>query len=137
MIYLGFSVGHPLGIVVYHSAGWVPAHGGLGTTLSSQFQTNISPFDRVDAVVTLLFLVSGVLAWRTLGAPYGVFVLLGVLLPLAHGLVSMERYVIVLFPAAAVWAVWDGKLRQAAFFGVSLLALVVTTVMFASGYGIF
>jgi hypothetical protein len=135
--YLGFTVGHPLGIVVYHSAGWVTPHGGLLSTLTSQFHTNLTPFDRVDAFVSILFLISAALVWRTLGAPYGAFVLLGVLLPLAHGLVSMERYVIVLFPAIGLWATWDGKVRQAFFFGISLMGLVLVSIMFASGYSIF
>jgi hypothetical protein len=135
--YLDIRFGRPLGFLTYHSAGWVPPHGGVLVTVGSQFHTSLSPFDRIDAFLAALFLVSGILVWRRLGPGYGVLVVVGVLLPLVHGLVSMERYVVVLFPVMAVWASVRGKLAQAAIFGLSLLCFMLAAMMFAAGYSIF
>ena len=137
MLYLTIAFGHPFAFLTYHSQAWVPPHAGLISTLTSQFHTKLSPFDRIDACLALLFLVSAVVAWRRLGAAYGVFVGLGVLLPLAHGLVSMERYVIVLFPAMAVWSTGKKKLGQTAVFSVSLFLLAMATMMMAANFELF
>lgn len=133
-IYLGLAFGHPLAFLTYHSAGWVHPHGGILTTIASQFHTSLSPFDRVDALCALVFLASGVLAWRRFGAAYGTYVLAGVLMPLAHGLVSMERYVLVLFPAAAVWAGVERKSVQVGAFTICVAGSILATILFGAGY---
>lgn len=137
VLYLGLATGHPLGFTVNHSEAWVPPHGGILATIGSQFHTQLSPFDRADAAVSVLFLLSVIPVWRRLGPAYAAFVLLGVLLPLSRGLVSMERYVIVLFPAMAVWATWRSRAVQIALFALCVLGLALATVMFADGYAIF
>jgi hypothetical protein len=135
--YLWALTGNPLAFTIYHSAGWVPPHGGVLTTLGSQFHTRLSPFDRIDAAAALLFLVSAVPVWRRIGPGYAVFVAGGVILPLLHGLVSMERYVIVLYPVFAVWALGRNRLVQPAIFGVSLFLLILACSLFAGGYAVF
>jgi Mannosyltransferase (PIG-V) len=137
MVFLTIAFRQPLGFLTYHSAGWVPPHGGVPATLYREFHTSLMPFDRIDAFLAALFLASGVLAWRRLGPGYGVYVLVGVLLPLVHGLVSMERYVTVLFPAMATWALWRSRIGQAVVFGVSLMMMLVATILFLRGYSIF
>lgn len=137
VLYLWITTGHPLAFTVYHTAGWVPPRGGLVSTVTRQFHTSLSPFDRVDAAVSLLFLLSAVAVWRIYGAAYASFVALGVLLPLARSLAGMERYVIVLFPVPAAWAVWRSPAGQAAIFAISVLLLTGATCMFAVGYSIF
>jgi hypothetical protein len=132
--YLAIAFGHPLGFLISHSSGWVSPHGGIVTTLTTQFHTRFSPFDRVDAFLALVFLASGLVAWRRLGPAYGVFVTGGVLMPLTHGLVGMERYVIVLFPAFAVWATIRNKVLQITLFGLSVFGLVLATAMYGAGY---
>ena len=134
--YLAIRFGRPLGFLVNHSGGWVRAQGGVFNVLGAQFHTYLSPFDRVDASLAVLFLASGVLAWRRIGRGYGAYVLLGVIIPLVHGLTGMERYVIVLFPAMAIWGTCGGKGRQALLFSVSLAGLLVATVMFAVWYAL-
>lgn len=133
-LYLGATVGHPLAFTVNHSAGWVPPRGGIWQTFTSQFHTRLSPFDRVDAACAIVFLASVPLVWRRLGPGYGAYTAAGVLLPLAHGLVSMERYVIVLFPAMAAWATIEKKPLQAGLFAISTLGLFLATSMFAVGF---
>ncbi len=118
------AFGHPLAFLVSHSGGWVKPHGGILTTFASQFNTYLTPFDRIDAFLAVLFLGGGIAAWRKLGAGYGAYVLSGTLLPLVHGLVGMERYVIVLFPAFAVWAALKSKPLQIALFSISLIGLI-------------
>lgn len=134
IVYLGVAFGRPLAFLTYHSGGWIPPHGGLLTTISSQFHTHFSPFDRIDAFLVVVFLASSVLAWRRLGPHYGVYIVVGVLLPLVHGLVSMERYVIVLFPAMAAWATIENKGVQIALFAISSFGFLVATTMFTVGY---
>lgn len=132
--YLGIAFGHPFGFLTYHSQGWVPPHGSLLTTIGEQFHTRLTPFDRVDAALAVLFLGSGLFAWKRLGAGYGVYVLAGCLMPLVHGLVSMDRYVIVLFPAMAIWASTERRFVGASIFAASAFGLVLATAMFAAGY---
>jgi hypothetical protein len=137
ILYLTVAFEQPLAFLTYHSAGWVPPHGGVATTITSQFHTHLSPLDRVDAMLVVLFLASAAVAWRRLGPAYAVYVLVGVLLPLMHGLVSMERYVVVLFPAFALWASWKRKGAQIAMFATSLTLLVTATMMYTSGFSLF
>jgi hypothetical protein len=136
-LYLGVDFGHPLGFTVYHTYGWVPPHGGIISTIGSQFNTPLTPFDRVDAAMAVVFLVSGVFVWRRLGPAYGLFVLMSTLLPLTKGLAGMERYVSVLFPVMAIWGAGLGKAWSMLLFAVSLLGLVLFTILFAAGYSIF
>jgi len=137
ILYLDVAFGHPFALLTYHSAGWVRPHGGLLHTVASQFHTHLSPFDRIDAATAVIFLFSGVAAWRRIGRPYGIYTLVGLLLPLVHGLVSMERYVIVLFPAMAVWASWESKAAHTIAFAASFVIMIMATIMFASGYSIY
>jgi hypothetical protein len=135
--YLGTTVGDPLAFTVYHSAGWVPPHGSILSTLGSQFHTKLSPFDRIDAAVAVLFLLSCVAVWRRIGPGYAVYSAGGTILPLLHGLVSMERYVIVLFPVFAAWALGRSHLAQVAIFTLSLVLLSLAGALFAGGYAVF
>jgi hypothetical protein len=135
--YLGLTVGDPLAFTVYHTAGWLPPHGGLTGTVTEQFHTKLSPFDRVDAAAVLVFLASAVPVWRRIGPGYAVFVVLGVVLPLVRSLAGLERYVIVLFPVFAVWAQWKNGLVRVAIFALSLLLLLIGTALFAGGYAVF
>jgi hypothetical protein len=137
MAYLGIAVGHPLAFTYPITNGWVPPHGGILATIESQFHTHLSPFDRVDALVAAIALISGVFTWRKLGPGYGAYVLLGVLLPLTREIASMERYVIVLFPMFSLWASWENRAGQAVIFSFSLFGLFIATTMFAVGYSIF
>jgi hypothetical protein len=135
--YLGADLGHPLGFLTYHSAGWQPPRGGVWSTISTQFSTTLSPWDRVDAAVTVLFLGSVPLIWRRVGPGYAAYTFVGVVLPLVHGLVSMERYVAVLFPAMAAWSLLRSKVLQLTIMAVSVVALFAATMLFAAGYSIF
>jgi hypothetical protein len=135
--YLGVTLNQPVGFLAYHSAGWVPPHAGAWATITSQFNTILSPWDRVDAFLTVLFLACIPLVWSRVGAGYAAFSVVAVGLPLVHGLVSMERYVVVVFPVIASWALVRSRWLHLAFFTVSLLGLFVASTMFLTGYSIF
>ncbi|MCY7303871.1 MAG: glycosyltransferase family 39 protein [Thermoleophilia bacterium] len=58
----------------------------------------------LDLAVTCIVIALGVVAWRRIGAPYGLYVLVSLALPLAvystkAPLLSMQRFVVVAFPA--------------------------------------
>jgi len=58
----------------------------------------------LDLAVACIVIALGVIAWRRIGAPYGLYVLVSVAMPLAvysdkAPLLSMQRFVIVAFPA--------------------------------------
>jgi mannosyltransferase PIG-V len=93
-----------------------------------------------DVAFFVLFVVLGVVAWRRLGAPYGLFVLGSLLIPLtfpAHGypLLSMPRFTLVLFPAfiAAATLTRDPQ-RERAVLGLSALLLGVAVVQWSTGF---
>ena len=135
--YLGIAFGHPLGFLTYHSAGWVSPHAGVWSTLGSQFHTQLSPWDRVDAVLAAVFLISIPLVWKRIGPGYAAFSLVALVLPLVHGLVSMERYVTVVFPVIASWSLWRSRWIQSSLFAVSMLGLCLATTLFLTGVSIF
>lgn len=137
VLYLTVAFGRPLAFLTYHSAGWVPPSGSVLHTITSQFNTTLAPFDRIDAALVVIFLASGMAAWKRLGPPYGIYALVGVLLPLVHGLVSMERYVIVLFPVMSLWASWRSSVVQGLVLALSVVGLFIAASMYASGYAIF
>jgi len=132
--YLGLAFGRPFAFLISHSYGWVHPSGGLLHTMALQFHTKLSPFDRVDATLAVLFLASAYLVWRRFGPGYAAYVAMGVLLPLAHGLIGIERYVVVLFPAIAAWASIERRAIQTAVLAVSVLGLFLGTLMYATGY---
>lgn len=136
MAYLGVAFGQPLGFMTYHTSGWVAPHGGILHTIGSQFHTSLTPFDRVDVALSVLFLASVPLVWRRLGPAYAVFTAIAVLLPLAHGLAGMERYVAVVFPTFAVWSTSQRSWVRLGAFAITALALPLAVIMYSSGYTI-
>jgi hypothetical protein len=137
LAYLGVTVGHPMGFAVYHTYGWVPPSGSIFHTIAIQFHTPLSPFDRVDAAVSVLFAGSAIIVWKRMNPAYALYVLLGIALPLSRSLAGMERYVIVLFPVMAAWGLSWRKSVHLAVFALSLFLLVIATSMFATGYSLF
>jgi hypothetical protein len=93
-----------------------------------------------DVAFFILFVVLGVVAWRRLGAPYGLFVLGSLLIPITfpargYPLLSMPRFTLVLFPAfiAAATLTRDPR-RERAVLGVSALLLGVAVVQWSTGF---
>ncbi len=87
----------------------------------------------------VLFLWLGVEAWRRLGAPYGLFVLGSLAIPLSaptagYPLLSMPRFCLVLFPAfLALAAIANTEGRNRAILVVSSFFLAVAVVEWSVG----
>ena len=93
-----------------------------------------------DVAFFVLFAVLGVVAWRRLGPPYGLFVLGSLLIPLTfpargYPLLSMPRFTLVLFPAfIAAAALTRDPQRERAVLGLSALLLGLAVVQWSAGY---
>jgi hypothetical protein len=87
----------------------------------------------------VLFLWLGVEAWRRLGAPYGLFVLGSLAIPLSaptvgYPLLSMPRFCLVLFPAfLALAAIANTEGRNRAILVISSSFLAVAVVEWSVG----
>lgn len=88
----------------------------------------------LDLAVASIVIALGVIAWRRIGAPYGLYVLASVALPLAvfshkAPLLSMQRFVIVAFPAfMALATIVRGRrwtIVTATILGVALIGYVL------------
>ena len=88
----------------------------------------------IDLAIAGIVIALGVVAWRRIGVPYGLFVLGSVALPLAvyshkDPLLSVQRFVVVAFPAfmalATVARSRKATLVTASILGVALIAYVV------------
>ena len=94
----------------------------------------------LDLAVVGVMVVLGVVAWRRIGAPYGLYVLVSVALPLAvysdkDPLLSLQRFVIVAFPAFMALATVV-RSRKATVIAAAILAagLAVYVVRWALWY---
>ena len=84
----------------------------------------MAPYDTLYGVTGILFLCATPLVWRRLGAAYGLFMLLNLLLPLSSGLFEgVGRYCSVIFPCF----IWLASIR-------SRHAAVAIVVLFAMFY---
>lgn len=93
-----------------------------------------------DFAFFAVFAVLGIVAWRRFGAPYGLYVLGGLAIPLAvphlgYPLLSMPRFCLTLFPAFfALASLATTQLRDRAILVVSSALLAVAVVEWATGY---
>jgi Mannosyltransferase (PIG-V) len=86
--------------------------GGQGSDALHGAALNLEDFG-----FTLLFLVLAIVAWRRFGAPYGLFAVLCLAIPLSvpssrWPLQSMPRFCLVVFPAFLVLAEWAATRRR-------------------------
>ena len=85
-------------------------------------------------VIGLVFLVAVPFVYRRFGAPYALFAALVVLFPMSTGLVSLERYVMVDFPAFAVLACVRKPMIPVTVAVFGFYALLGFMTMFIAGY---
>ncbi|MSO95846.1 MAG: hypothetical protein EXQ81_08645 [Thermoleophilia bacterium] len=92
------------------------------------------PSELVNAGFLVLFVALTVVAWRRVGAPYGLFAALSLALPLSFPatpspLLSLPRFGLVVFPFFLVLGVLGERTRvNVAIIGVSSVLLVLATV---------
>lgn len=86
----------------------------------------------------LLFLVLSVYSFWKLKLSYALFLSLGYLIPTLTGsFSSLPRYVVVLFPAFILLALWTEKLSRPfkiVIYGILFIGLAVASAMFLRGY---
>jgi hypothetical protein len=93
-----------------------------------------------DFAFFAVFLWLGIVAWRRFGAPYGLYVLVGLAIPLSvphlgYPLESMPRFCLTLFPAfLALASLATTRARDQAILVLSSTMLAVATVAWATGY---
>ena len=99
---LALWIGRPLAFLDAQKVVWerhLSPLGPIGGLIAA-----IQDYRILDLAVTSIAIALGVVAWRRIGAPYGLYVLVSVALPLAvysdkDPLLSLQRFVIVAFPA--------------------------------------
>ncbi|MHB1296581.1 MAG: mannosyltransferase family protein [Anaerolineae bacterium] len=147
MVYLYLTFGDPLAFA-HAAAEWDrtislpvepianllrrPDEGWLAALLAGRVHVN----DWIDFTSVLVFAALGVVLLVQRRWSEGAFVLCGVLLPLNYGLLmSLRRYVWVLFPVFSLLARWGRRpWVDRAITTVSLLLLGLFTAMFANWY---
>jgi hypothetical protein len=108
MLILKYQVGDPTAFASalthwgrHPSLPWVPIAEALGKLTPGLPASASQVQPMLDAITAIAFLaMAGVMAWRRYPIAFTAFVAFGVLLPLCtYNLTSMNRYVLVLFPA--------------------------------------
>lgn len=119
--------------------------GGIGHGLAKAWSTVLElgdsggpnilwPSELLNAAFLVLFVVLTVIAWRRVGAPYGLFAALSLALPLSFPatpspLLSLPRFGLVVFPFFLALAVVGARPRaNASIIGVSGAILALATV---------
>jgi Mannosyltransferase (PIG-V) len=85
-------------------------------------------------VIALTFVALVPLVYARFGLPYALFAALVVLFPLASGLTSMERYVLIDFPVFAAIAMVRWRIIPVALSVIGFYALLGFMTLFISGY---
>jgi hypothetical protein len=120
--------------------GLVAAWNGIGTLATSGSGNVQAAAHNVEYLAFLaVFVWLGIEAWRRLGAPYGLFVLGSLLIPLSiptsgYPLLSMPRFCLPLFPAfLALSAIATTRRRELAIVALSSAFLAVAVVQWSVG----
>jgi len=94
----------------------------------------------MEFVVGIMFLVVSIFSFFKLRLSYSLFLVLGYIIPTLSGsFSSLPRYVLVLFPAFILFAVWISKtsgLIRFIGYTVLLICLIVSLSLFSRGYWI-
>ncbi len=117
MVYQAIYFNDPLAFVHVQEA-WGRSYQGFGNVLYAELfglsradftAGQVSYLSLINVCAVFLALVTLVWAWRRLGASYGFFILVSLLLPASSSLGSMDRYVVTLFPMFFMLASWGRK----------------------------
>jgi Mannosyltransferase (PIG-V) len=125
-------IGHPLAFLDAQKAIWqrhLSPLGPLGGVIAAVQDVAV-----LDLLVAGALIVLGVAAWRRLGAPYGLYALASVALPLTFvsdkiPLWSMQRFAVVVFPAFMVLAALAPSFRSRLALAAVLGALLAVDVV--------
>lgn len=121
---LALWIGQPLAFLEAQRVVWerrLSPAGPLGGVIAAAQEREL-----VDLAVAVALIVLGIVAWRRIGAAYGLYTLLSVALPLTFvsdkvPLWSMQRFAVVVFPAFMALATL-ARSRRATFVTAGILA---------------
>ena len=91
----------------------------------------------LDLFILIVFLISIIFVWKKTRKSYAIYMALTLAVPLSTGtLMSINRYVLVLFPFYILMAVWSEKHPQfeKAYTLISILLLALYTTLFVNNY---
>ena len=143
---LGIWIGEPFAFlraqegIWERSLSWAGPFGGLWQGFAAIWNTVPArdlALNIQQLAFTLLFLVLSGVAWRRLGAPYGLFALLSLSIPLSFPaermpLLSMSRFGLVVFPLVLALSVLGSRRRaHEAIVAISSVLLGVAVVQWA------
>jgi hypothetical protein len=125
-------IGHPLAFLDAQKAIWerhLSPLGPLGGIVAA-----VQHQELLDLLVVGTLVALGVVAWRRIGAPYGLYTLVSVTLPLSFvsdktPLWSMQRFAVVAFPAFMALATVTPSSRSRVALSVILAALLAVDVV--------
>lgn len=84
----------------------------------------------LDVSALVLGIVAGIAVWRRLGASYGLFVILSLVIPLSSATQSILRYLVVLFPVFMMLAQWGKNKSLDAFIRLTFTSLLALCFAF-------
>jgi Mannosyltransferase (PIG-V) len=143
MAYLYALVGDPLYFLKVQgnwnrhlAAPWVSVINTIREIAKHPLASSGSVNHMIELAFTLLFLVLMVVAFRTLRPSYSLYFAASLLVPMSTAsLMSMPRFVMVIFPAFIVLGLWGrNPLVNSAIVALSLPLLGLFTVLFADWY---
>lgn len=144
MLYLGYARGNPLLFISVENSGWhrhlsLPWN-GIGAAIGVFFAHPLQYQNLLDLSFTLIPLGALIIGWRRIPSDYR-FLALGLAIfslsfPLnVEALASQPRYLMILFPVTAIFALWGKRPRfNEAFIAFSLPLLAINTILFINHY---
>jgi len=98
----------------------------------------LAPFDTLNGLAALLFVIAVPFVWRRFGAGYGLFMAANLWLPLSSGqFEGLGRYCAVLFP----FFIWLAQIQSRAVFGsaviLSAMLYPICLTLFTKGLPLF
>ena len=98
----------------------------------------LAPYDVLNGLAATFGLLMTPLVWRRFGAPYALFILLNLALPLSSGqFVGLGRYTAVLFPLFLWLAARRSEVTHLALVAISALLYMLCQALFVTLHPVF
>jgi hypothetical protein len=144
MLYLGYTKGNPLLLISAENNGWhrhfsLPWN-GIGAAIGIIFTQPPQLQNLLDLSFTLIPLGALIIGWRHIPLDYRYFALGLAIFSLSfpqnvEPLASQPRYLMILFPVTAIFALWGKRTRfDRCFIVLSLSFLAINTILFINHY---
>jgi len=92
-----------------------------------------APFDLALALTALALIPA---LWKHIGESYAAYVLVSILIPFSTTTLSMNRFLLILFPLFMLLALWGTKNRvfHIVYTSLSILAMCFTMIVWSTGF---